>query len=247
MSVIVIGATSPIAAATARTLVDGHDRFVLLARRPERLSGLRDALGDGADAIRLDLTDQATFAAAQEAARAAIDRDTVLLIAAGSIDALEAAPTDATIAGRLIDVNFRNIVTFATPLINRMREIGSGSIVVISSVAGERGRQSNFIYGAAKAGLTVWADGLRHYLYPHGVHVVTVIPGYVDTPMLRAAIGDKADRLPRWLVGTPEGAARRIVRALQNRTPRLWFPRIWRAVMMVIRLIPERIFVRTGL
>ena len=247
MSVIVIGATSPIAAATAQALAATHDRFVLLARDPTRLNALADALDANTRVEALDLADPATFAAANEAATAAIGDKTVLLIAAGSIDGLEQARDEAMQAGRLIDVNFRNIVTFVTPLITRMRTQGSGTVVVISSVAGERGRQSNYVYGAAKAGLTTWADGLRHHLYPCGVHVVTVIPGYVDTPMLRTAIGDTADRLPRWLVDTPEQAARRIVRAIERRTPRIWIPRVWRWIMAVIRMLPERLFVRTGL
>ncbi len=119
---------------------------------------------------------------------------------------------------------------------------GGGWIAVISSVAGDRGRQSNYVYGSAKGALSIYLQGLRNRLSRHGVHVLTIKPGYVDTPMIRgqAAAGSR-------LVATPERVAADIHRAIRRRRDVLYTPWFWRPIMLVVRSVPERIFKRLRL
>ncbi|MEQ9256956.1 MAG: SDR family NAD(P)-dependent oxidoreductase, partial [Alphaproteobacteria bacterium] len=120
---------------------------------------------------------------------------------------------------------------------------GSGTLVAISSVAGERGRAANYSYGSAKAGLTAWLSGLRNRLALAGspVRVVTVILGYAQTPMTEGM------DLPGWLVSSPEAVAGRVVRAVERGQDVIYVSRKWRLIMAIIRLIPERVFKRLRL
>ena len=122
-----------------------------------------------------------------------------------------------------------------------MRLRGSGTIIGISSVAGDRGRGSNYIYGASKSGLTAFLSGLRNSLWNTGVQVLTVKPGFVRTRMTEHL------KLPSHLTAAPEQVARAIIRAQAAGKNVIYVPSVWRAVMMIIRLLPEPIFKRTRL
>jgi NAD(P)-dependent dehydrogenase (short-subunit alcohol dehydrogenase family) len=126
-------------------------------------------------------------------------------------------------------------------LANRLQRQGRGVIVGISSVAGERGRASNYLYGSAKAGLTAFLSGLRQRLAPHGVQVLTVKPGYVDTAMTAHLT------LPPLLTAQPAEVARAIRRAQLQGQDVLYVRPIWGVIMAVIRLLPERLFKRLRL
>lgn len=115
-----------------------------------------------------------------------------------------------------------------------------GFIIGIGSVAGDRGRSANFIYGPAKAGLTAYLQGLRQHLAPLGVRVITIKPGFVDTPM---TFGRKG----MFLVATPQYVARSIINALDKSREVIYTPWFWRYIMLVIKLIPEKIFKRLSL
>ncbi len=121
-----------------------------------------------------------------------------------------------------------------------MAEQGSGTIVAITSVAGDRGRQSNYVYGAAKGGLAIYLAGLRNRLFPHGVHVVTVKPGFVDSPMT-------ADVPRNRLFAPPSAVAVAILRAVRRRTDVVYVPGYWRVILWLVRLVPERMFKRMRL
>ena len=121
-----------------------------------------------------------------------------------------------------------------------MAGLSCGAIAVVSSVAGERGRASNYVYGAAKAAVSTFAAGLRHRLHGRGIRVVTILPGFVDTPMT-AAFAKGA------LWATPERVARDIERALERGNGVIYTPGFWRAIMWLIRAVPESLFVRTKL
>jgi short-subunit dehydrogenase len=138
------------------------------------------------------------------------------------------------------DTNGRSVVALLTLLANRFEAQGRGAIVVVSSPAADRGRASNYVYGAAKASVSVFASGLRNRLHAKGVRVVTVSPGFVDTPMT-------ADfpKGPLW--ATPKAVARDIERAIDSGFGVIYTPWFWRWIMKIIRLIPERIFVRLKL
>lgn len=138
-------------------------------------------------------------------------------------------------------VNYSGVVSILGHLSKTMASKGSGTIIGISSVAGERGRGSNYIYGSAKAGMTAYLDGLRNYLFTKGVHVVTVKPGYVDTKM-------KAHKpTPGIVTASPEQVALAVLRGYKNKKNTVYVLSVWRWVMMIIRNIPEFIFKRMSL
>lgn len=138
-------------------------------------------------------------------------------------------------------VNYSGVVSILGHLSKAMAERGSGTIIGISSVAGERGRGSNYVYGSAKAGVTAYLDGLRNFLLKKGVHVITVKPGYVDTKM-------KAHKpTPKFLTASPEDVATAIFNGYNKQKNTVYVLPIWRWIMMVIRNIPEFIFKRMGL
>ena len=140
----------------------------------------------------------------------------------------------------MIDINYTGAVSICELLADAMSARGAGSIIGISSVAGERGRKSNYIYGSAKGAFTLYLGGLRNRLDSTGVHVVTVKLGFVDT---RMTFGMKT-AIP---VASPDEAARAIVAAQRDRRDVLYYPRFWSPIMGVIRVIPERIFKKLNL
>ena len=126
------------------------------------------------------------------------------------------------------------------PLANRFEQSRGGCIAVISSVAGDRGRQSNYVYGSAKGGLDRFLQGLRNRLYRAGVAVVTIKPGFVDTPMT-AALPKNA------LYASPRQVARGVYRAIEARRSVVYLPWFWRPIMLLIKLLPESVFKRLRL
>jgi len=139
-----------------------------------------------------------------------------------------------------LQTNFTTVVSLLTLLANLFERQGRGSIAVISSVAGDRGRQSNYVYGAAKGALTIYLQGLRNRLAKANVHVLTIKPGFVDTPMTR-------DFKKGLLWVGPDVIARGIVKAIDKRKDVAYLPFFWRYIMFIIKIIPERIFKRLSL
>jgi short-subunit dehydrogenase len=138
-------------------------------------------------------------------------------------------------------INYSGVVSILGHLSKAMAERGSGTIIGISSVAGERGRGSNYVYGSAKAGVTAYLDGLRNYLADKGVHVMTVKPGYVDTKM-------KAHKpTPGIVTASPEQVAKAILIGYKNNTNTVYVLWMWRWIMLIIRTIPEFIFKKMSL
>ncbi|MDP6908148.1 MAG: SDR family NAD(P)-dependent oxidoreductase, partial [Flavobacteriales bacterium] len=138
-------------------------------------------------------------------------------------------------------VNYSGVVSILGHLSKAMAERGSGTIIGISSVAGERGRGSNYIYGSAKAGVSAYLDGLRNFLFTKGVHVVTVKPGYVDTKM-------KAHKpTPKIVTASPEQVAKAVMLGFKRKRNTIYVLPIWRWIMLIIRNIPEFVFKRMSL
>jgi decaprenylphospho-beta-D-erythro-pentofuranosid-2-ulose 2-reductase len=142
---------------------------------------------------------------------------------------------------KIIDINFTGIISLLNIFANYFEKIESGFIVGISSVAGERGRKSNYIYGSAKAGLTNYLSGLRNRLADKNINVLTIIPGFVDTNMT------KEIELPPLLTSTPESVARHIFKSQQNRKNIIYTKKIWRWIMLILKAIPERQFKKMSL
>jgi decaprenylphospho-beta-D-erythro-pentofuranosid-2-ulose 2-reductase len=242
--ILIIGATSAIAQAFARICAQKGGQLFLVARNPEKLQVLaadlkvRGATVAGILAVDANALDQheAIVSAATENLKGL---DTVL-IAHGSLPDQKKAERDFKIAGQEYKTNFLSVVSMLTPIADFFEKQQHGVIAVISSVAGDRGRQSNYIYGSAKAGLSVYLDGLRNRLYHNGVAVVTIKPGFVDTPMT-------AHLKKGFLFASPEKVAQDIFRAVDKKKCVVYTPWFWRWIMFIIKSIPETIFRRLKL
>jgi short-subunit dehydrogenase len=187
-----------------------------------------------------DATDPETHAEVFDVAEAALGGLDGVIVAVGWLGDAERAQRDAGYARRVIDVNYTGVVGLLTEAANRFEAQGHGQIAAFSSVAGDRGRASNYVYGSAKAGLSAYLEGLRARLHRRGVHVLTIKPGPVDTPMT-FGMDD-----PPPLMADPETVAADVVEALEARADVLYTPGIWRVIMAVVRAIPEAVFKRLG-
>lgn len=237
--ILIMGATSAIAEATAREFAARGDALFLVGRNPDRLGAIADDLRlRGAaraetfvmDACELDGYGQLL----DEAARRLGGLDTALL-AHGTLTDQAAAQASSELMLAEFRINALSHMVLCTELGNRFEAQGRGCIAVISSVAGDRGRQSNYVYGAAKAAVTAFTSGLRQRLHPKGVAVLTIKPGFVDTPMTAAF-----PKGPLW--ATPATVARDIVAAVERGKPVLYTPWFWWGIMQIIRNIPETLF-----
>ena len=245
MNILVVGATSAIAEATARIWAARGDALYLVGRRESLLNAdAEDLRVRGARQVAvesLDIVDREAHAAMLARAQAAIGPIDCLLVAHGTLPDQAAAYADPSLAMREIDVNSVATVALVLRIANQMQARGAGTIAVITSVAGVRGRQSNFIYGAAKSMVSTLLEGLRHHMYGKGVKVIDIRPGFVDTPMT-AAIPKGG---PLW--ASAQRVAKDIVAAVDRGAGVVYTPWFWRWIMLVIRHVPESIFVRTKL
>jgi decaprenylphospho-beta-D-erythro-pentofuranosid-2-ulose 2-reductase len=242
--ILVLGATSAIAEATCRLYAAEGARLLLVARDPEKLDPVaRDLSLRGALAVDTETLDLAKADAATSFSRL-VQRlggvDTVLL-AYGTLGDQARAERDLGRAAGILRDNFTSAAMWCLAAANVIEAQRAGSLVVIGSVAGDRGRQSNYVYGAAKAGLGVLVEGLAHRLSKVGGRAVLVKPGFVDTPMTAGL----AKGGPLW--STPERVAKIIRRAADRRAPVVYAPDFWRLIMTVIRLVPAPIMHRTRL
>jgi decaprenylphospho-beta-D-erythro-pentofuranosid-2-ulose 2-reductase len=239
-SVLVLGAGSDIAQATVRKLVGRRARTVVLAARdPGSLTAFADELrGLGATDVRtvaFDAHDTEKHAAfVDEVFAAAGDLDLALL-AFGVLGDQDQAERDATAALEIAQVNYVGSVSTAVPISQRMLDQGHGTIVALSSVAGERVRRANFVYGSSKAGMDSFFHGLGDALVGTGVHVMVVRPGFVHTKMTTGM-----DPAP--LSTTPDAVADAILHGLERGTETVWVPSTLRYLMSVLRHIPRPIF-----
>ncbi|MFZ4538374.1 SDR family oxidoreductase [Propionivibrio sp.] len=242
--ILIVGATSAIAEATARLWAARGDALFLVGRKAARLDAIAaDLRVRGAAAVgcfTMDACDSAMHAAMLEAAEAAMGGLDVALIAHGSLPDQKACEASVEKTLKEIETNGLSVVALATRLGEKFEAEGRGSLAVISSVAGDRGRQSNYIYGAAKGMVSIFLQGLRNRLAKKGVQVLTIKPGFVDTPMT-AAFSKGA------LWAKPEAIARGIVRAVENKSDEVYLPGFWWLIMAIIRHIPERVFKKLSL
>jgi decaprenylphospho-beta-D-erythro-pentofuranosid-2-ulose 2-reductase len=241
---LIIGATSAIAEATARMLAERGDALYLVARNEPRLASIAADLSvRGSPRVGCEVLD-ANDIAAHESMLARAESflagcDSVL-IAHGTLSDQKACEISVELTLRELNTNALSVVALLTRIANLMAQRRAGTIAVISSVAGDRGRGSNYVYGSAKALVTAFLSGLRQRLGKCGVNVVTIKPGFVDTPMTAACA-----KGPLW--AHPERIAAGIVRAIDRNSSTVYLPGFWRPIMWVIRTIPERVFLRLSL
>ena len=237
--ILIIGATSAIAEATARQWAALGHSFYLMGRSAERLGGIAaDLKVRGAESTRfaiLDVNDYACHPAVLDAASTALGGIDIVLIAHGTLGNQKACEQDFAATLRELSTNAISVISLLTHLANRFEAQQHGSIVVISSVAGDRGRQSNYVYGTAKGVVTIFMQGLRQRLHKSGVHVLTVKPGLVDTPMT-------ADFKKGLLWAKPDSIARSICEGVEKRRDVVYSPWFWWGIMNFVRLLPEWVF-----
>jgi short-subunit dehydrogenase len=244
MKVLVIGATSTIAKAVARLLAQRGDCFYLVARNGARTQAVADDLvvrgADGAYFEQMDANDIAAHEPMLKRAAETLGGIDTVIIAHGSLGDQHVCEQCVQAMMNEIATNGLSVLALATLVGSYLAERGSGTLVVLSSVAGDRGRQSNYVYGSAKALVTTFLSGLRQRLHRRGVCVITVKPGPVDTPMT-------AGMEKGLLWSDPPRVAAGIVRAIDRRASVVYVPGYWRPIMAVIRSIPERAFRRLAL
>lgn len=243
-NILVLGATSVIAGACAKRWAAQHARFFLVGRSAEKLDQVaRDLVARGATVHThvLDLNQFDQHKAMLDACYAALGKVDIALIAHGTLPDQKACEQDAQLAVQEFTNNGLSVIALLTDLANRMEAQKSGSIAVISSVAGDRGRPSNYLYGAAKGAVTDFCSGLRGRLFKSGVQVLTIKPGFVDTPMTQGLA------LPKLLLVTPDKVAQDIVRAVDKRRDILYTPWFWALILLIICSIPEKFFKKTNL
>lgn len=245
MNVVIFGATSAIAQGVARLYAPGGVRFFLVARNEERLATVAaDLRARGAthvDVAAADLTDLSLHANLIARAKSALGTFDRVLIAHGTLSHQPACEANVETMTRELGTNFLSAASLLTHVANILEMQKSGSIAAIGSVAGDRGRQSNYVYGSAKAGLGVFVQGLRHRMSHHGVNVTLVKPGFVDTPMTAGLAGGG----PLW--ASPDKVARDIKVAMDRGSAQIYTPWFWSWIMLIIRMIPDGIFRRTRL
>ena len=243
MNIVLIGAGSTIATAVARRYAANHSSLFLFARNGSRLVlQQQDLLVRGAARVGtrvLDLLNHEEYETAINAATEFFGEDDIdlVLICHGSLPDQEAAEQDFDLARREIDINGLSVISLLTRLTPYLKEQGRGMLAVVTSVAGDRGRQPNFVYGAAKALVSTYLQGLRGKLLPYGVDVLDIRPGLVDSPMTQ-----QFDKGLLW--SSPELVARQIEKAIRRKRHTVYVPGYWRLIMAVVRSIPEAVFKR---
>jgi len=232
--ILIIGAKSDIAKATAREYAKHGYNLYLAARNLDELKEFSNDLTVRTQRtvklVELDILD---YKAHQSFYDKLDEKPLGVISAVGYLGEQEKAQADFTEAQQIMDTNYTGIVSLFNIIANDFEKRKSGFIVGISSVSGDRGRKSNYIYGSAKAAFTAYLSGLRNRLYDAQVHVLTVKPGFVATKMTEGM------DLPEKLTAQPEEVAEDIYKAQQKGKNVLYTKRIWRWVMLVIRNIPE--------
>lgn len=243
--VVIIGATSVIAHAAARLWATQGAALFLVGRNAERLeANAADLRVRGAASVAMhamDATDDAAHAPMLAAAVVALGGVDIALIAHGTLPDQRECETDLARLRAEIETNGVSVCLLSQLFANHFAAQGAGTLAVIGSVAGARGRQSNYAYGAAKGLVARFTEGLRNRVAKAGVQVLLVKPGFVDTPM--TAEFEKKGLL--W--AQPEAIAAGIMRAIVAKRDVVYLPWFWRWIMLIIRHIPERIFKRLSL
>ena len=242
-AVLILGATSAIARATAAALAARGKDLYLASRHMDELQRIAAdlRLRYGVE-VRYGLFDAEATATHEAFFQSVIEAMTILsgvVLAFGYLADLQSA-RDFKVGEQIIAANFTGAASILSHCANYFEPLKRGFIIGIASVAGDRGRQSNYVYGAAKGALSLYLQGLRNRLYSSGVRVITIKPGFVDTAMTFGLPG-------LFLVATPQMIGERIVRALGKSADVVYLPWFWRYIMLIIQHIPEPIFKRLKL
>ena len=238
-NIIIIGATSAMAKEVAKLYATEKASFYLIARDTSKLDTIKqDLMVRGANTVHtspFDASQYDSHPALIEQAFNTLGRVDVLLIAHGSLPNQEICQTDSMQAIKEINTNGVSVISLLTHAAIKMEQQKTGNITVITSVAGDRGRQTNYVYGAAKGLVSIFLQGLTQRLSKSGIHVLDIKPGFVDTPMTA-----KFDKTILWT--KPEKIAQIIKKRIDKKNSISYTPVFWYLIMMIIKLIPKIIF-----
>ena len=241
-NVLLLGATSDMAVALAHEYAKRGDTLILAGRHASALEPIAKDLAirhtAAAHAVVFDVLDQASHAAFYAALPVKPD---IAICVAGYLGDAEKARHDLDESKRILETNFNGPASILRVVADDFEKRGAGVIVGIGSVAGDRGRQSNYVYGSAKAGFHAFLSGLRNRFAKKGVHVLTVKPGFCRTKMTEGL------KLPPLVTATPQQVARDIIHAIEKKRDVLYTLWMWRWIMLLIRNIPEGIFKKLGM
>jgi NAD(P)-dependent dehydrogenase (short-subunit alcohol dehydrogenase family) len=241
----ILGATRGMGRALARRMAERGDGLFLLGRDADDLEKsardleIRGGRGGRVGAARCDLERPETFGPALDAAEAGLGGLDAVIVTAGLFATQDRLEADPELARRLLLVDFTNTVAFCEAARARLLARGGGTLCVFSSVAGDRGRKPVVLYGAAKAGLTRYLEGLDHRFHAAGLRVVCVKPGFVRTSMTEGLPAPP-------FAGEPGPVAATVLRAIDRGTPVVYAPPVWRWVMLLIRWLPRAIMRRVS-
>ena len=242
--ILIIGATSAIAQEVAKIYAQENHELILWGRNAEMLNIIsQDLKVRGSSALTIinhDLNDLTAHASKVDEVWSTHSKIDIVLLAHGVLGDPRKAEVNQQEMLHLLNSNFISHASLLTFISQKMVKQGYGTIAVISSVAGDRGKQSNYVYGSAKAGMTAFVDGLRNRLFPTGVHVVNLKLGPVDTPMTK-------DHKKTPLFGKAPQVGQGIVNAIEKKRDTVYLPFFWRYIMLIIKAIPESIFKRLKL
>jgi decaprenylphospho-beta-D-erythro-pentofuranosid-2-ulose 2-reductase len=239
-SALIVGATSLLGRALAREYAMSGWHLLLAGRDADELGRVASDVAIRArstvETVVMDLAEALSIdAAAVEVLRKGVPN--VIIIVAGSVNGIGEAPYDPAIAQSLLAVNYAGPARFVGALLPALKSAPGSMVAFVSSIAGDRGRRTNFVYGAAKAALNAYCQGLRALLAANDVGVMTVKLGYMDTRLAYGAA-------PPALTCSPTYAARAIRRSIERRRMVIYVPGFWRWVGFALRAIPERVFIR---
>ena len=240
--ILILGATSDIATATAHEFARSGFGIQLAGRNLENLAVIEKDLKVRFDVpVSSHFFDAEDYKSHQSFWSKLPQRPDVVLCAFGYLGKQEKGQEDWEEALRIIQINYTGAVSILNLVANSYEEQGYGAIIGISSVAGERGRQSNYLYGSAKAGFTAYLSGMRNRLAKKGVPVLTVKPGFVRTRMTEGL------DLPKPLTAEPQQVGKAIYKAFRSKEDVIYTLPVWRLIMQNIRLIPEGVFKKMNL
>ncbi len=239
-NVLILGATSAIARGTAAAFAARGDNLFLASRDMDELqriaADLRVRYGVKVFCALFDAAATDSHPGFFQNVVREMQELSGVVLAFGLLGDQQAA-RDFSVAEKIISSNFTGAVSILSLCANHFEPLKRGFIIGLSSVAGDRGRQSNYVYGAAKGGLSLFLQGLRNRLYPSGVRVITIKPGFVDTAMTFGLPG-------LFLVASPKTIGQQIVRTLNKSADVVYLPGFWRYIMLIIKHVPEFIFKR---
>ena len=244
MDVAIIGASSGIGRAVANVFAENKHNVICSSRDENELdslvSDLRIRYDIKAYAVAVDLTNNLSIKKFIKRSYELFKTIDCCIVTAAVVDSVDKPYYDEEELINTTNANYTGIALTLNEVSRRMAGGNSGVIMCLSSVAGDRGRQSNFIYGASKSALITYLQGLRMKMFKHNVHVITVLPGYIDTIM---AYG----RVQNCLAVSPQYAARKIYKLVKSNRNIVYIPPVWWLIMKIIKLIPEAIFKRLSL